>query len=154
MVARALLGFSGGFLLAQVEQGMHTFSNYFPNFEIQFMIVTQMLCSALCARRSYPQVWTIVRWPSSAQHNEISTTQRIGIISLCCDLILLCCANFVVLRLVYTALCCNLFPLCCDLFTLFCDLFTFFCAHFVEMQLVSVVLWWFCCVVHHWATLQ
>ncbi len=34
-----------------------------------------------------------LQWPSSAQHNKIATTQRMG-------LILLCCANFTVLWLV------------------------------------------------------
>ncbi len=112
-----------------------------------------------------------LQWPSSAQHNKISTTQCIGIISLCCLLFLislccvlfpLCCADFVMLRLVsivlcwfrYVAscfhcvvlisLCCVLFPLCCADFVVLCNI----------GRLYRVVQTWLCnkvmCVATAW----
>ncbi len=64
-----------------------------------------------------------LQWPISAQHNKISTKQRIG-------LIVLCCANFAVLWLVSVVL----------------ELV------YVVWWLVSDVLWRSCCVVHYRAT--
>ncbi len=78
----------------------------------------------------------------SPQHNEITTTQRIGLISLCCGLFPLCCglfllcfANFVVLRLVCVVACfrCVATCFCCVLLILLC------CGLFV-LWLISVVL--------------
>ncbi len=81
-------------------------------------------------------------WPSSAQHNQISTTQRIG-------LILLCCANSVVLGLVFDH--CVMFLLCCSN-CVFCSLFPLCGYNFVVVRLVSVVLWRFYCFVLYCAT--
>ncbi len=80
-------------------------------------------------------------WPSSAQHNEITTTQRIGLISLCCanfvvlwivSFVLLACFRyfatllfFVVVAcfhcLVLILLCCGYFPLCWANFIVLCS---------------------------------
>ncbi len=83
-----------------------------------------------------------LRWPSSAQHNKISTTQRlqhneiattqfIGLISLYR-------ANFIVPWLV---------SVCVVLFSLFCCLFPFCCANFVVLWLVLLCcsLFLLCC---------
>ncbi len=87
-----------------------------------------------------------VLWPSSAQHNEISTTQCIGLILLCCANFAVlrivsvvfapcfrCVVQFVVLRLVSVVLWLVLRPLCCDWFPLCC-------ANVIVLRLVSVVL--------------
>ncbi len=81
-------------------------------------------------------------WPSSAQHNQISTTQRIG-------LILCVFANSVVLGLVSDH--CVMFLLCV-LSVCFGSLFPLCGYNFVVVRLVSVVLWrllLFCALLCH-----